>query len=80
MKLTKKINEKFNKFYNDGQEGLMKMADMLDDENSKVHCQKCKHYLGFMKLVVKAKKVKIGEIYKVKCRKCKHINLIKKGN
>jgi hypothetical protein len=73
-KLSKKIDDGFLK----GLQGISEFGWDMENKENKLHCQKCKKYLGIIKMLLKSMGKKQGEIYTIKCR-CGHINKVVKG-
>jgi len=78
-KKLRDINNKIGEVEKKGYDGLFDLCDDLQNEDNKLHCEKCGNLLPVFLMLVKAKSVKVGETYTIKCRKCKHLNEIKKG-
>jgi len=75
----KKLDEKVAKFEKIGYEGIFELASDLQNEKSKLHCQKCGAIMPMFRIVLLAKSYKIGEKYNAKCKKCGYINELVKG-
>ena len=72
--MLKKLKQKIDKFPEIGMLGLMEAGNMFGNNNSKLHCDKCKHRLPFFMFTVKACSVEFGDSYEVRCRHCNHMN------
>lgn len=75
----KRLNKRLFDFEQEGYSGIFELANDLQDEDSKLHCQHCGGIMPYFKMVVIAKSVRIGETYKVKCRHCGKTNILVKG-
>lgn len=76
----KRLNEKFAKFEKIGYEGLFELATDLQDDNSRLHCQKCSRIMPMFRILVIAKSYEKGDVYFVKCPHCGFNNKVVKGD
>ena len=73
-KKAKKINDKFNELQDNGRDGCFELLGDLNNDDSWLHCEKCKSLLPVFKIVVL--KLLLKRPLNIKCRNCKHINKV----
>ena len=79
--MFEKIKEKWNKFNEFQQNGIIDMMQdyTAEDKDNIIRCSKCGSHLGLWRMIFHAMQVERGEIYKVVCKRCKFVNVIRRS-